>query len=138
MRTRLAVVGGVMAMALAGAGFVALANAKPADTMAKPQTVTIRGEVVDLGCYMRMGAKGGAGAGHEACAIACAKAGLPRGIVDAKTGQVYLSLGKSLMGAAGQDIDTFMAKKVVVTGEVFTQKGIQSIAAVSIKEEGVR
>ena len=55
----------------------------------KPKTVTVTGEVVDLHCYMHEGAKG---AGHESCAIMCAKGGEPIGLLQNKTNKVYLLL----------------------------------------------
>lgn len=49
--------------------------------------VTIKGEIVDLACYLGEGEKG---ASHKQCAIKCAKKGIPIGILDAKSGNVYL------------------------------------------------
>lgn len=51
--------------------------------------VTIKGEIVDLACYLGEGEKG---ASHKQCAIKCAKAGTPIGILDEKSGNVYLLL----------------------------------------------
>ena len=59
-------------------GFVGLAQPKGT-------TVTIKGEAVDLWCYMEGGDRGPA---KKECATACAKAGNSIGIVDAK-GTVY-------------------------------------------------
>ena len=55
----------------------------------KGPTVTVKGEAVDLWCYMEGGDRGPA---KKDCATACAKAGNPIGIVDAK-GNVYLTSG---------------------------------------------
>ena len=53
---------------------------------------TIKGEVVDLWCYMDHSARGEK---HKACAVACAKMGNPIGIVDAD-GNVYVAVGSEL------------------------------------------
>jgi hypothetical protein len=50
--------------------------------------VTIKGEVVDVACYLAHGAKG---EGHKACAEACAKAGGALGILTSE-GKLYVSL----------------------------------------------
>ena len=80
----------VIVVALAAVmAFSALGWAK--DTKMAPKQMTITGEVVDLWCYLDHKAMG---AGHKACAVACAKAGNPIGILDAK-GNVYLAFGGS-------------------------------------------
>ncbi len=128
MRMRLAVFGAVAAVAIA-VGVLSQARAKEAG----PQTMTITGQVVDLACYMRDPLHGVA-AGHASCAMACANAGLPRGIMDSKTNQVYLSLGKNMMGPTGMDVKDYMNKKVEVTGRVFKRNGIQAIEVATIKD----
>src|SRR5712692_11233727 len=55
----------------------------------KGPTVTVKGEVVDLWCYLEGGDHG---ASHKECGTACAKAGNPIGIVDAK-GNLYVTVG---------------------------------------------
>src|SRR5258708_40247844 len=55
----------------------------------KGPTVTVKGEAVDMWCYMEGGEHGPT---HKACATACAKGGNPIGIVDAK-GDIYLTAG---------------------------------------------
>src|SRR5207247_3779 len=47
----------------------------------KGETVTVKGEVVDLWCYLEGGDHG---ADHKKCAVACAKAGNPIGLVTEK------------------------------------------------------
>ena len=59
------------------------------EKMAKAEKeVTVKGEVVDVSCYLHMGAKGD---GHKDCAVACAKNGAPLGILT-KDGTVYVSI----------------------------------------------
>lgn len=79
--------------------------------MSKPsgKKMTVEGELVDLRCFSAMGARG---EDHEMCANACAKAGDPVGIVDAK-GNVY-TLGSITTGYNGH-----MAKTARIEGELF-------------------
>src|SRR5262245_19682895 len=53
----------------------------------KGERATIRGEVVDLWCYLEAGDRGPA---KKECATACAKAGNPIGILDSK-GTLYIA-----------------------------------------------
>ncbi|MDD5435791.1 MAG: hypothetical protein PH343_10215, partial [Nitrospira sp.] len=48
---------------------------------------TIKGEVVDISCYVAEGAKG---ADHKSCAVACLDAGEPAGILEDGTGKLYV------------------------------------------------
>src|SRR5690606_29190583 len=48
---------------------------------------TLKGEVLDLSCYMTSGATG---KGHKACAQGCLDKGLPAGILNKADGKVYL------------------------------------------------
>ena len=53
----------------------------------KGERATIKGEVVDMWCYLEGGDRGPA---KKECATACAKAGNPIGILDAK-GNLYVA-----------------------------------------------
>src|SRR5262245_41440750 len=55
----------------------------------KGPTVSVKGEVVDMWCYMESGEHGPS---HKACAMACVKGGNPIGIVDLK-GDIYIAAG---------------------------------------------
>ena len=55
----------------------------------KGETVKVKGEVVDLWCFLEGGDRG---ADHKKCAIACAKAGNPIGLVTEKD-EVYVMMG---------------------------------------------
>lgn len=78
--------------------------------------VTIKGEIVDLACYLGEGEKG---ASHKQCALKCAKAGTPIGILDEKSGNAYLLLpGHSKKERA--DFAAIVAK----AGTTMTLKGM--------------
>lgn len=87
------------------------------------QTKTIKGEVVDLWCYMDHSARG---AKHKACAVACAKMGNPIGIVDSK-GNVYVAVGSELHQPDRERLIEKMAQNVTVTGSVVNRGGMKMI-----------
>lgn len=71
-----------LALAVLGARYAVFSDAQA-------KRVEIKGEIMDLACYLGEGEKG---ASHKQCAIKCAKAGTPIGILDEKSGNVYLLL----------------------------------------------
>lgn len=89
----------------------------------KKQTQTIKGEVVDLWCYMDHGARGPK---HKACAVACAKMGNPIGIVDAR-GNVYVAVGSELHQPDRERLIEKMAQQVTATGTVVSRGGLRMI-----------
>ncbi len=84
---------------------------------------TIKGEVVDLWCYMDHGAHGPK---HKACAVACAKMGNPIGIVDSE-GNVYVAVGSELHQPDRERLIEKMAQEVTVTGRVVSRGGLRMI-----------
>jgi hypothetical protein len=103
-------------------GLVGLAQPKGA-------TVTIKGEAVDLWCYMEGGDRGAA---KKECATACAKAGNAIGIVDAK-GTVYLASGLQDHQPARDILIEKMNEAVEVTGTLVKKGGAQMIFVKSVK-----
>ena len=103
--------------------------ASPLRAQPKGDRATITGEVVDLWCYLEGGDRGAA---KKACAMACAKAGNPIGLVDAK-GNVYVTAGlKDHEPGRGLLLDK-MSQEVTVTGIVVKNGGVQMIYVDSIK-----
>jgi len=92
--------------------------------------ITVKGEVVDVACYMMGGSKGD---GHKSCAEACAKAGGSLGILTAD-GKLYVSLlpddHKKGPNAALLD---HIAHTVEATGFVRSSGGVQGIMIKSVK-----
>ena len=91
--------------------------------------MTVKGEVVDVACSTKKG-DGGKGEGHAGCAMACAKKGLPVGILTADA--IYTVVGDYAANSNAKLLD-FVARKVVVTGEVTEKDGVKSINVKSIK-----
>lgn len=91
---------------------------------------TIKGEVVDVSCYVAEGAKG---AEHETCALACLQAGEPAGILEEGTGKVYIVVTGDHSNPAKKVIP-FVAKMVEATGTINAKGGIETIDIKEIKE----
>ena len=108
---------------VAGAAFIA--------ALAAPLTAqtTVKGEVVDMGCAVKK-APGGKGDDHAGCAMACAKRGLPAGIMTADA--IYQITGDYAANNNAKLLD-FVAKRVEVTGTVTEKDGQKTITITSIK-----
>ena len=110
--------------ALAGAAF-AIALAVPSFAA----DMTIKGEVVDVACSVSK-KDAGKGAGHASCAMSCAKSGQPVGILTADA--IYTISGDYAANKNAKLLD-FVAKNVIVTGEVTEKDGQKMINVKTIK-----
>lgn len=110
---------------VAGAAFVA-ALAAP---LIAQTGQTLKGEVVDVACAVKK-APGGKGADHAGCAMACAKKGLAQGIMTADA--IYTITGDYAANNNAKLLD-FVAKNVVVMGDVTEKDGQKMIMVTSIK-----
>ena len=109
---------------VAGAAFVA-ALAMPAFAA----DMTVKGEVVDISCATSK-KDAGKGDAHAACAMTCAKSGQPVGLLTADA--IYTVTGDYAANKNAKLLD-FVAKKVIMTGEVTEKDGVKSINVKSIK-----
>ena len=102
MKRGIAVSGMLALVALAFVLVSSLAVAAEKAEM-KMKTDVVKGELVDSRCYLGQGKRG---PDHTKCAIACAKDGLPLGIVDAK-GKYYTLVIQSsqIADVAGLDAE---------------------------------
>lgn len=90
---------------------------------------TVKGEVLDLSCYMGPGAKGMA---HKSCTIKCLERGLPAGILGAD-GKVYLLVENHDKSDAYSKAIHHGGDQVEITGRVFNKGGLQCIYVEKIK-----
>ena len=111
-----------------GIGMV-LSTAGAALAQPKGPTVTVKGEVVDLWCYLEGGDHGAA---HKQCSTTCAKAGNPIGLVDAK-GNVYVTAGMQDHQPARDVLLDKMNDNVTVTGTLVKKGGTQVIYIKDVK-----
>jgi hypothetical protein len=96
-----------------------LASDTKEKTGAAPKTeIKLTGEVVCLSCYVDHEAKG---AEHAACAASCAKRGVPMGILEDKTGHVFLVVRGHT--GANEVLAPFAGKKAALTGRWFERGG---------------
>lgn len=82
--------------------------------------VELRGEIVELGCYLRDGARG---EGHRACALSCLKNGGQLALVADETGVVYPLAGATPASDPSAAARQHVAAHVVVRGQVFERNG---------------
>ena len=95
----------------------------------KGETVKVKGEVVDLWCFLEGGDRG---ADHKQCAISCAKAGNPIGIVTEKD-EVYVLMGLKDHQPGKEVLLDKMAETVTVEGTLVKKGGTQVIYVSSVK-----
>jgi hypothetical protein len=102
-----------------------------APTFAEPQgkSVTVKGEVIDLWCYLEGGDHG---ADHKDCAVSCAKAGNPIGLL-AEKGEVYVMMGMKDHQPGKDVLIDKMAETVTVEGTLVKKGGSQVIYVSSVK-----
>ena len=100
------------------------------------KTETVKGQIVDAGCYKMD--KSNNGVDHKMpkgdtkdCAIGCAKAGRPMAILTAE-GKVY-ELGGGLAAEKNAKIVPHVGHTVEVTGDVMEQDGKTTITADTLK-----
>jgi len=94
------------------------------------ETVTVKGEVIDTYCYALMGAKGES---HRQCAIDCVKAGIPAGLLEEKTGKVYVLLPDKDKAGLPKGVIDKMGRMASITGKVYTSGGSNFLTVDAIK-----
>lgn len=103
-------------LSITAAGFM---FALPA--LADDNSTTVKGEVLDMACYLDHGASGEK---HATCAKTCISSGLPVGLKDAD-GKVYLLIGDHK--PLNEQLADYAGKQVSIKGKVVTRDGINLI-----------
>ncbi|HEX4084825.1 MAG TPA: hypothetical protein VHY22_07940 [Chthoniobacteraceae bacterium] len=80
--------------------------------------VTVKGEILDMACYLDHGAQGEK---HAACAQKCISSGLPVGIKDTD-GKVYFVIGAHK--PMNDELAPYGGKTVTLKGKAVTRNGI--------------
>ena len=104
-------------------GCLALPLAAQGHAAAAGNEMTMTGQVVDLNCFTTNGASGAA---HKGCAQACAKAGVPLGIL-ASDGTIYVPVSSKPGDPQNSKLDKFVEGKVTVTGTHRLVSGLHTI-----------
>ena len=116
---------------LAAAALTAFVSFSFADmkhgAVAKP--TTLKGEVVDMGCYMAHEAHG---AKHKECGAKCVAGGMPMGLLTS-TGKLYLITLNHDDADAYNHLKDWIDSDVEVTGVVTERAGMRSIDVSSAK-----
>jgi len=92
------------------------------------KTETIKGEVVDLMCYLDHGAKGEK---HKGCAEKCIKGGGPVGLLTADD-KLYLVVGDH--APMNEQLAPKAAQTVTLKGKVVERNGVKMIANAELQE----
>ena len=88
--------------------------------------VTVKGEVLDMACYLDHGASG---TKHADCAKTCIESGLPVGI-KADDGRTYLLIGEH--EPINKKLADYAGKTITVKGKAVSRDGINMIANAEI------
>jgi len=91
---------------------------------------SVTGNLEDAYCYGTMGAKG---AGHKACAIKCASAGIPVMLIEKGTEKSYILLSPKDASPLPQSVISRMEDEVTVTGKEYNKNGTEYIVVESVK-----
>jgi hypothetical protein len=93
------------------------------------ETVKVKGEVVDLWCFLEGGDHG---PDHKDCAVMCAKAGNPIGLLTEKGG-IYVMMGIKDHQPGREVFIARMADTVTVEGTLVKKGGTQVIYVSTVK-----
>lgn len=104
-----------------------------AQVQSKTGEVSLVGEIIDVKCYTT-GMMGGRGPEHEDCALSCIKGGLPVGLLDEKSGEVYTIVPAKGMKGANTALLPFVAKRVRIRGSVMEKGGNRLLAYTNVEE----
>jgi hypothetical protein len=99
-----------------------------ADEKASAATQTIKGEVVDLMCYLDHGAKGEK---HKGCAKKCIESGGPVGLLTADD-QLYLVIGDHQ--PLNKELSAKAAETVTLKGKVVERNGMKMIENAELQD----
>ena len=111
-----------------GASLALPALSLAAEDKSSGQTQTIKGEVVDLMCYLDHGAKGEK---HKGCAKKCIESGGPVGLLTADD-QLYLVIGDHQ--PMNKELAAKAAQTVTLKGKVVERNGMKMIEKAELQE----
>jgi hypothetical protein len=121
VKIRLAAIGVSLSLTLLGIIFPASGRAQ--------EDVSVQGEIVDMACYM---AKGSKGAAHKACAVMCAKKGVPIGMLS-DAGEVYLLLDDHNNPEPYDTAKKLAGEHAQIDGKKYDKQGVASIVVGNAK-----
>jgi hypothetical protein len=103
-------------------------SAEKVEMKAEKKPVTLKGELVDTGCYIGHGAMGEK---HKECATKCIANGMPMGLLSGKT--LYLVTMNHDNPDAYNKLKDMAGQMVEVTGMVAERNGVKAIDVTDTK-----
>lgn len=119
----------LVALPLVTTNALAAAQHAKAGAKAPAGATTLKGEVVDLGCYLGHGARG---ADHKGCATKCIASGMPFGLLTAD-GKLYLLTMNHDNPDPYNRCKELAAETVVVSGAVMQRNGLMAVDVADVK-----
>ncbi|MBA3855670.1 MAG: hypothetical protein C0507_02055 [Cyanobacteria bacterium PR.3.49] len=95
--------------------------------------VEMTGEVVDAWCFASQVMGPGRGEKHKACALACIHGGVSAGILDEKTGELFIAAKHKGYTGCKDLLLPFVAKRVTVKGWIARKGGCNLIKIQEVK-----
>jgi hypothetical protein len=92
-------------------------------------SITVQGEVLDMACYL---AKDKKGPEHKSCALLCAKAGKPIGVLT-DAGEVYLLIDDHDNEEPYERLKKLAGSRAEITGQKFDKGGVAGIMVTESK-----
>jgi hypothetical protein len=118
-----------MLVVLSAVAFSVAVSAEEKAAKAAPAPATIKGELVDLGCYLGHEARGEK---HKSCAMKCVANGMPMGILTADN-KLYLLTVSHDSSDPFNKAKELVASTVELTGVISERAGMKSIAVSDVK-----
>lgn len=112
---------GLSAAALAHEGQEHMNMGKDSMKAESAETITVKGEIVDMACYIDHNATGEK---HASCARTCIESGLPVGI-KGENGKTYLLIGEHK--PINKELVQYAAKTITVRGKAVSRDGFNMI-----------
>ena len=103
-------------------------NAVADEMKAEKKPVTLKGEIVDTGCYIMAGAMGEK---HKECGTKCIANGMPMGLLSGKT--LYLLTMNHDDPDAYNKCKDMASAMVEITGVVAERNGVKAIDVMAVK-----
>ena len=105
------------------------ASSRAAQSHSHGEEFSVRGEVLDMACYV---GHGGRGADHAPCALKCARGGQPLGLL-AADGTIYLLFADHADATAFNQTKELAGKSVEVRGALASRSGLKGITVHAVK-----
>lgn len=115
---------------LLGLLFVTVFASTQSVASSNAKSVTLKGELMDTWCYVSqvMGSqKLVVGTTHHVCAVWCAAGGIPVGLLDHDTGDIYmiLSVEGDGVGVANEKLLDIQSHEITVSGTTYELDGLK-------------